>query len=201
MKKIVIASKNKGKIKEFETLFQTFDVEILSLLDFPEAVDVEETGTTFEANARLKAEEIARVYQCVAIADDSGLVVDALDGRPGVYSARFAGGQKNDKENIKKVLQELEGVPAEQRTAHFTCVLAISCPQRPTRFVSGECQGIITEKPSGSSGFGYDPIFYVPEYKKTFAEISAEEKNEISHRAQAMKKLKDIWPEIEKEFF
>ena len=200
MTKIIIASQNKGKIEEFYQLFKPFNVEILSLLDFPEPLDVEETGKTFEENARLKAEAIAKAYDCVAIADDSGLVIDALDGRPGVYSARYAGEEKDDQKNIEKVLSELQGVPMEKRTAHFQCVLAISFPGQSTRFVSGQCHGIITEEPVGTHGFGYDPIFYIPEKGKTFAELDAGDKNQLSHRGKAMEALKNIWPEIEREY-
>jgi XTP/dITP diphosphohydrolase len=186
---VLIASKNKGKIAEFQRMLEPQGYEVVSLLDFPDAPDVEETGDTFHENARLKAEAIAKKFSCIAIADDSGLVVDALDGRPGVYSARFAGEEKDDQKNIEKVLNELSGVPMSKRSAHFTCVLAVSGLDFSTFFVEGECHGLITLEPAGSQGFGYDPIFYIPEKGKTFAELSADEKNKISHRALALKKL------------
>ncbi|GGE42477.1 non-canonical purine NTP pyrophosphatase [Pullulanibacillus camelliae] len=200
MNRIIIASKNKGKIEEFQKLFHPFGLTIQSLLDFPDAIDVEETGTTFYENAQLKSEAIAKIYNTVAIADDSGLEIDALDGRPGVYSARYAGEDKADEANIAKVLEELKEIPFEQRTAHFTCVLSISAPNIPTRFVKGECHGLIAQQPTGTLGFGYDPIFYIPEFKKTFAELESEQKNKLSHRAMAMKELQVIWPTIKEEF-
>lgn len=189
MSKVLIASKNAGKIEEFRRLLSPLGYEVVSLLEFPDAPDVEETGDTFQENARLKAEAIAKAYNCIAIADDSGLAVDALGGRPGVYSARFAGEEKDDQKNIEKVLKELTGVSMSERTARFYCVLAVAGPGRSTLFFEGECSGLIAMEPKGTEGFGYDPIFYVPEKDKTFAELSSEEKNMISHRAQALKKL------------
>ncbi|WP_111644591.1 XTP/dITP diphosphatase [Paranoxybacillus vitaminiphilus] len=196
MKEVIIATKNAGKVKEFQTLFAEKGVEVKSLLDFENAPDVEETGETFAENAILKAETIANYLNKVVIADDSGLAVDALDGRPGVYSARYAGEHKNDKENIAKVLEELKGVPFEKRTARFHCALAVAVPRQRTVVVEGTCEGYIAETQTGTNGFGYDPIFYVPEKQKTMAELSKEEKNKISHRANALKKLEKIWDEI-----
>jgi len=196
----MIASKNKGKIAEFHKLFQPLGLSIQSLLDYPDVMDVEETGATFYENAQLKSEAIAKIFNSVVIADDSGLAIDALDGRPGVYSARYAGEDKDDEANIVKVLKELEGVPFEKRTARFICVLSISAPNVTTRFVEGECQGLITTQQMGTNGFGYDPIFYIPEHKKTFAELAADQKNELSHRALAMKELQDMLLTIEEEF-
>jgi XTP/dITP diphosphohydrolase len=196
VKEVIIATKNAGKVKEFQTLFAEKEVEVKSLLDFENAPDVEETGETFAENAILKAETIANYLNKVVIADDSGLVVDALDGKPGVYSARYAGEHKNDKENIAKVLEELKGVPFEKRTARFHCALAVAIPRQRTVVVEGTCEGYIAEAPTGTNGFGYDPIFYVPEKQKTMAELSKEEKNKISHRANALKKLEKIWDEL-----
>ncbi|MGV3488377.1 MAG: XTP/dITP diphosphatase [Tuberibacillus sp.] len=189
MRKVLIASKNEGKVKEFKRLLSPLGLEVASLNDYSESPDVEETGTTFQENARLKAEAISEKYECMAISDDSGLVIDALGGAPGVYSARYAGEEKDDQKNIEKVLSELDGVPMEKRTAHFVCVLAVSRPGEPTFFVEGECHGLIATAPSGDGGFGYDPIFYVPEIGKTFAELTSDAKNRISHRARALKKL------------
>lgn len=191
MKTVIIATKNEGKAKEFESLFKEKGYQIQTLLDFPNAPDVEETGTTFEENAILKAEAIATQFGQVVIADDSGLIVDALDGRPGVYSARYAGEDKNDLANTNKVLNELVGVPFDERTARFYCALAIASPKQATMTVSGTIEGYITEKPRGENGFGYDPIFYVKEVGKTTAELSKEEKNKISHRAHALRKLEE----------
>ncbi|HEX7066077.1 MAG TPA: XTP/dITP diphosphatase [Bacillales bacterium] len=189
MKKVIIATRNEGKVKEFAALFQRFGIEVRSLLDFEEAIDVEETGTTFAENAILKAETISEQFGEIVIADDSGVVVDALDGRPGVYSARYAGEQKSGQANIDKVLRELEGVPLEQRTARFVCVLAVADPERETETFSGSCEGLIALERSGKNGFGYDPIFYLPDRQKTMAELAKSEKNRISHRARAMEKM------------
>lgn len=191
MKSVIIATKNQGKAKEFESLFAAKGYEIKTLLDFPDSPDVEETGTTFEENAIIKAEAISKEYKQLVIADDSGLIVDALDGRPGVYSARYAGEDKNDEANTNKVLSELKDVPENERTARFYCALAVASPIQETITVSGTIEGIITEQPMGENGFGYDPIFYVKELGKTTAELSKEEKNKISHRANALKALED----------
>jgi XTP/dITP diphosphohydrolase len=196
VKEVIIATKNAGKVKEFQTLFAEKAVKVKSLLDIEDAPDVEETGETFAENAILKAETIANYLNKVVIADDSGLAVDALGGKPGVYSARYAGEHKNDKENMAKVLEELNGVPFEQRTARFHCALAVAIPNQRTVVVEGTCEGYIAEAPTGTNGFGYDPIFYVPEQQKTMAELSKEEKNKISHRANALKKLEKIWDEL-----
>jgi XTP/dITP diphosphohydrolase len=196
VKEVIIATKNAGKVKEFQTLFAEKGLTVKSLLDVENAPDVEETGETFAENAILKAETIANYLNKVVIADDSGLAVDALGGKPGVYSARYAGEHKNDKENMAKVLEELKGVPFEQRTARFHCALAVAIPNQRTVVVEGTCEGYIAEAPTGTNGFGYDPIFYVPEQQKTMAELSKEEKNKISHRANALKKLEKIWDEL-----
>jgi len=196
MKEIIIATKNAGKVKEFQKLFSEKDITVKSLLDFKNCPDVEENGETFVENAVIKAKAIAHYFNKVAIADDSGLAIDALGGRPGVYSARYAGEQKNDQDNMEKVLKELEGVPFAERTARFHCALAVAFPDGPTKVVEGTCEGYISEEPKGTNGFGYDPIFYVPDKEKTMAEISSGEKNEISHRANALKKLLGKWDDL-----
>ncbi|MFD2681505.1 XTP/dITP diphosphatase [Bacillus seohaeanensis] len=196
MKRVIIATKNRGKAKEFQQMFSPFGFEVLTLLDMPEIEDVEETGTTFEENAILKAEEVANRLNTLVIADDSGLAVDALEGRPGVYSARYAGEQKNDEANIDKVLTALDGIEMEKRTAQFYCVLAIAGPNHNTKTVTGSCEGIILTERRGTNGFGYDPIFYVPSFKKTMAELLPEEKSSISHRGNALKKLQEILPDV-----
>jgi XTP/dITP diphosphohydrolase len=196
MKQVIIATKNAGKAREFQALLGKRGVEVKSLLDFPNCPDVEETGNTFAENAILKAEAMARYFNTTVIADDSGLSIDALGGRPGVYSARYAGEEKNDQKNIAKVLSELEGVPFAKRTARFHCALAVAAPGRRTAVVEGTCEGYIAEKPQGENGFGYDPIFYIPKKGKTMAQLSAEEKNQISHRAKALEKLDKQWDEI-----
>lgn len=199
MNEILIATKNKGKVKEFAALFADKGIIVRSLLDYPEAIDVEETGDTFVENAKIKAEAISKQYNKVVIADDSGLSIDALDGRPGVFSARYAGEQKDDLANIEKVLRELEGIPFEERTARFHCVLAIAIPNEDTKTFEGTCEGYITENPAGENGFGYDPIFYVLDKRQTMAQLSNDEKNKISHRANAMNKLQDNWHTIFKK--
>lgn len=196
MKKLLIATKNPGKVNEFQALFSELGIEVQSLLDIQSTIDVKETGDTFEENARLKAEEIAHTYQVMTIADDTGLVVDALGGKPGVYSARYAGIEKNDQTNMQKVLKELTTVPMEKRTARFITVIALAIPNKTTEFVEGSCEGVIALEPKGSNGFGYDPIFYLPEYDQTMAELTSEEKNKISHRAKAMGKLKEKLSQI-----
>lgn len=196
MKKIIIATGNKGKAKEFETLFSPLGYEVLTLHDLEGATDVEETGTTFEENAILKAEALCKQFDTMVISDDSGLMIDALDGRPGVYSARYAGEQKNDNANIDKVLEELKDVPEEERTARFYCALAVAVPGEDTMTVSGTVEGRIANSRQGENGFGYDPIFYVPDLGKMMAELKPEEKNAISHRANALKKLKELLPKL-----
>ncbi|GCF93636.1 tRNA nucleotidyltransferase [Enterococcus florum] len=192
-KTIVIATNNAGKAKEFAALFAKEGYRIKTLRDYPELEEVEETGKTFEENARLKAETIAQLLQQPVLADDSGLVVDALNGLPGIYSARFAGERKSDAANNAKLLHELTDVPDEQRTAHFHCTLVFAAPQKNSLVVEADWSGRIGRIPYGENGFGYDPLFFVPELNKTAAEMTSEEKNKISHRAQAVRKLEKEW--------
>ncbi|PPA71570.1 XTP/dITP diphosphatase [Jeotgalibacillus proteolyticus] len=196
MKEVLIATKNPGKAREFEALFSPLDITVKTLLDYPEVGDVEETGTTFEENAILKAEAIAKQFQVLTIADDSGLIIDALNGEPGVYSARYAGTEKNDEKNIDKVLKNLLGVPFSQRTARFHCTLAICKPDEEAITVTGKCEGLILTQRMGDEGFGYDPIFWIRDQKRTLAQMSREEKGAISHRGQAIHKLTQLLPEI-----
>jgi XTP/dITP diphosphohydrolase len=189
VREIIIATKNAGKVKDFETLFSPKGFQVKSLLDFPEMEDVEETGVTFSENATLKAEAISFALNKPVIADDSGLAIDALNGEPGVYSARYAGENKDDNANIEKVLQKLNDVPFEKRTARFHCALAIAVPGKRTEIVEGTCEGHILEEKRGENGFGYDPIFFVEKWRCSMAELSKEQKNQISHRANALKKL------------
>ncbi|WP_062355344.1 XTP/dITP diphosphatase [Bacillus kwashiorkori] len=188
---IIIATKNPGKAKEFQEIFAPLGYEVKTLLDLKDIPDVEETGTTFAENAILKAEMTSVLLNQVVIADDSGLVIDALDGKPGVYSARYAGLEKNDDANIDKVLTELNGVPQENRTAHFHCTLAVAIPGQETKLFTGICNGLILTERRGNNGFGYDPIFYIPDLGKTMAELLPDEKNNISHRGQAIKQLRN----------
>lgn len=192
MKEIVIATKNKGKALEFKAFFADYGIEAFSLHDFTEEMpDVEETGTTFEENAALKAEAIAKLLNKTVLADDSGLIIDALDGRPGIYSARYSGVDANDAKNVQKVLHELEGVAYNKRTARFISVLAIATPGKETIFKEGYCEGKIALKPVGENGFGYDPIFVPEGYEVTMAQLTATEKNQISHRKHAIAQLDD----------
>ncbi|MGX9135484.1 XTP/dITP diphosphatase [Rummeliibacillus sp. JY-2-4R] len=193
MKQIVIATKNKGKAKDFEAIFAPLGFEVLTLFDVAPDMDIEETGTTFEENAILKAEAVAKRLNTIVIADDSGLEIDTLHGEPGVYSARYAGNH-DDEANIMKVLKNLEGVPEEKRTARFCCCLAVSSPIHKTETVFGTCEGIILTEKHGDKGFGYDPIFYVPSKKCTMAEMAPEEKGAISHRGNAIRLLAEQLP-------
>ena len=192
-KTIMIATGNMGKAKEFEKMFAKAGYQIKTMKDFPELPEVQETGQTFEENARLKAETIANILQCPVLADDSGLTVDALGGMPGIYSARFAGEQKSDASNNAKLLHELTDVADENRTAQFHCTLVFAAPQKESLVVEGIWNGRIARIPRGENGFGYDSLFIVDGLEKTSAELTPEEKNEISHRGQAMKKLDGLW--------
>lgn len=188
MKQIVIATKNKGKVKDFEAIFAPLGYEVKSMFDVAIDMDIEETGSTFEENAVLKAEALAKELNTIVIADDSGLAVDALNCEPGVYSARYAG-DHDDEANIVKVLEKLHGVPTPERTARFVCCIAIAGPEVATKTFTGTCEGVITEMKIGENGFGYDPIFYVPTLSKTMAQLTAEEKGKISHRGNAIRLL------------
>ncbi|MCM3619358.1 XTP/dITP diphosphatase [Sutcliffiella horikoshii] len=193
MTEIIIATNNPGKVKDFKVILEPRGFTVKSLADFPHIPDVEETGTTFEENALLKAEAVSAHLGKIVLADDSGLEVDALNGEPGVYSARYAGMDKDDKKNILKVLDRLEGVPEKMRTARFICVLAVVEPGGNRLTVRGTCEGIISIEPIGENGFGYDPIFYVEEKQRTMAQLSKEEKSEISHRGNAISQLTNQW--------
>ncbi len=205
--KILIATTNTGKIAELKAMLDS-NVEWLGLTDFPDIGEVVEDGKTFAENARKKATEYAKAANCWAVADDSGLAIDALDGKPGIKSARFSGAMEKDRtlldsKNMQKVLTLLKNVPKENRTAKFVCCLCLACPElvegsSPSEIlieVKGEMKGKIAAEPIGENGFGYDPIFFIPELNKTAAQLSAEEKNAISHRGQAIRKLK---PQLEK---
>ena len=189
---VVLATRNRHKVEELTALLADLGIRIRTLADFPQAPEVEEDGTTCEANAIKKACEIAKATGLTAVADDTGLEVDALDGRPGVYSARYAGEGATYEDNCRKLVQELEGVSHDRRTARFVTVAAIAIPGEPVQVTQGVLNGYITDKASGSRGFGYDPVFYVPELKATLAEISAEQKNRISHRAKAFLQAKEL---------
>lgn len=188
--KVVLASGNKGKLNEFNQLLNPLDIEVLPQSEF-NVTSVEETGLTFIENAILKARHASQISGLPAIADDSGLEVDALNGAPGIYSARYAGDEANDAANNQKLLQELSGVTPENRTARFQCVLVyLKHPADPTPIVcQGSWEGTILEAPAGEQGFGYDPLFWVPSKQCSSAELSRDEKNSLSHRGQALRKL------------
>lgn len=193
---LLMATRNKGKVQELAELLEDLSVQILTLADFPHLGEVEETGQTFSENAAIKARYAATETGLITLSDDSGLEVDALNGKPGVYSARFAGEPSDDQRNNEKLLAMLQGVPAEQRTARFVCAMAVVLPRRGALpeifYTTGSCSGVILEEQRGKGGFGYDPLFYVPQLKKTFAELTLEEKNLISHRGQALREMVQI---------
>jgi XTP/dITP diphosphohydrolase len=191
---IVLATRNAGKVKEFQEMLKDFPVEIKNLDDFGPIPEVEEDGKTFDDNAYKKALFTAKALGLPAIADDSGLVVDALEGAPGVKSARYAGENVSDQDNIDKLLQEMAG--KSNRKAAFECVLSIAVSTGPALTYEGRCEGEITKEPQGDGGFGYDPVFYYPEYGKTFAEISSEEKNRVSHRGRALAEFVDEFDKV-----
>ncbi len=184
---IVLATRNPGKIKELQQLLKNFPVEIKSLNDFGPIPEVEEDGETFDDNAYKKALFTAKALGLPAMADDSGLVVEALGGAPGVKSARYAGENATDKENIDKLLNDMAG--KKNRNAAFECVISLAVPSGPALTYEGHCKGEITLEPKGSSGFGYDPVFFYPEYNRTFAELNSEEKNRVSHRGLALQEV------------
>ncbi|KAF0508716.1 XTP/dITP diphosphatase [Pediococcus acidilactici] len=185
---ILIATKNEGKLKEFKQIFTAKGIEVLSLKDVDEDIDVQENGLTFEENARLKADIYAKTIGIPVLADDSGLEIDALNGRPGIFSARYAG-DHNDAANNAKVLTELGGVPDEKRTATFHTTVVVRKPDGTELVANGNLRGRILSVPRGDNGFGYDPLFYVEEKQKTLAQMTREEKNQISHRALAIQDL------------
>ncbi|MGG1007896.1 XTP/dITP diphosphatase [Bacillus velezensis] len=192
VKEAIIATHNQGKVKEFKEILEPKGYSVSSLAEIGFTEEIEETGHTFEENAILKAEAVAKAVNKMVIADDSGLSVDNLGGRPGVYSARYAGEAKDDKANMDKVLSELKGIEKEQRTARFRCALAVSKPGQETKTVEGHVEGYIAEGPEGDNGFGYDPIFIVKDKDKTMAQLTSAQKNKISHRAEALKKLSKL---------
>lgn len=185
--KLVVASHNAGKIAEIKALLAPLKIEVQSAAEL-RLGDVEETGTTFEENAKIKANALSLMCGLPCLADDSGLCVDALDGRPGVYSARYAP-NRNFNEGMKMLLKEIETSGSNNRNAHFSCCLALACPNTKTKVFEGRVDGSIAAAPKGSNGFGYDPIFIPEGYDKTFAELGDDIKNQISHRRRALEKF------------
>lgn len=188
MKKIFVASKNKGKISEIRSYLAPLDYELFSLIDTPDIPDIEETGSTFEENALIKAKAVYNIVKIPVLADDSGLEVDLLGGRPGVYSARYSGEGAADEKNISKLLTELGGSKFEERTARFKCIIALYDGINE-RLFEGTCEGNIIHYPKGTDGFGYDPIFMPRGCSLTFAEMDSDSKNRISHRGLALESL------------
>ena len=203
---LVMATRNPGKVREMAELLRDLKVRLLSLNDFPEFPEIPEEGTTFAENAAAKAQAVASRTGLPSLADDSGLEVEALGGRPGVFSARYAqdrtaGRTPSDEDNWRKLLDELRDVPLEERQASFVCEIALAWPNGRLVTARGELPGSIALKPRGSRGFGYDPVFWVEEYKATVAELDLAVKNRISHRGKALQKLKEILAEGQEEFF
>ncbi len=193
---LVLASGNKGKLAEFQRLLEGLDIQVHSMKEYPEIGEIIEDGTSFQENALIKARAVCKATGLPAMADDSGLVVDALNGAPGIYSARFAGEHRSDHDNNAKVLELLNDVADENRTARFFCVIAIVLPDGREYTAEGICEGTILHALQGEGGFGYDPLFYVAQFNKTFAQLSMEEKNSISHRGNANRKAVEIIREL-----
>ena len=194
---VVLASRNQKKIKELVTLLSPFGVDIKGLDAFPAIGEIEETGTTFAENALLKASTVSKLTGFVAVADDSGMVVDALGGRPGVYSARYSeeqGRPATDPRNTQKVLDEMANVPDAERTIRFVSVMAAVAPDGTEILAEGLWEGLLTREPLGANGFGYDPVFFDPEIGLTAGQMEPALKNERSHRAKACVKLLELWP-------
>jgi len=191
-KTVILGTRNRGKVREFQDLLGSEEFTLRSWQDLSQPVSVVEDGKTFLENALKKARITAQVAGEIALADDSGLEVEFLQGRPGIYSARYAGPEATDEENYRRILAELNGVPDEQRGARFVCVIALCTPDGKEEWVEGDCRGFITEAPVGEQGFGYDPVFFYPPYGRTFAQLSTEDKNRVSHRAEAIRKLRPV---------
>ena len=192
MPKLLLATNNQAKVREYKSLLHSLPYELVTLAEQGITTVVSEVGETMEENARLKATLLADKSRLLALADDSGLAVDALGGEPGLLSARYAGENASDKDRVSYLLSRLKGVPWQKRSACFRCVIAIATPDGEVEFCSGECRGMITLDPRGEQGFGYDPIFYLPELDKTMAELPSETKNQISHRGQAARKVYQV---------
>jgi len=199
--KLLLATNNTGKVKEYRSLLQGIPFELVTPKEMGSHMDVEETGTTYEENARLKAYALAQESGLLTLADDSGIEVDALDGEPGVISARYAGENASDAERVNYLLAKMKDIPKEKRSARFRCVIAIAQPDGQAEFCEGECKGVITFRPQGTKGFGYDPVFFFPERGKTMAELPFEIKNQISHRGHAAQKARLILQKLSSAMF
>lgn len=199
MKTVVLATRNKGKIAEFDELLKGFGLEVKGLDEFPEIGEIPEPGETFLENAIIKAQTVANLTGLVAVADDSGLEVDALNGAPGVYSARYSGEDATPAKNNLKLLAELEGVEEDRRTARFVCVMVAATPDNIRIQSRGEWEGRIAFGLSGDQGFGYDPLFFDPELDCVAAKMTRETKNSRSHRGKALRALMEQWPDFQKK--
>ena len=195
MNRIVLSTRNQGKIAELNAMLKDFGVEALGLDHFPEIPEIEENGLTFQENALLKAETVNQATGLIAVADDSGLEVDALDGAPGVFSARYSGLQATDEQNNTKLLNELKNIPPDKRSARFRCVIAAVGPKREPIIAQGTWEGVIATTPAGKNGFGYDPLFFDPDLGQTAAQMDKSTKNSRSHRGKALRNLLLAWPE------
>ncbi|MEA1940324.1 MAG: XTP/dITP diphosphatase [Candidatus Caldatribacteriota bacterium] len=193
MLEIFLATKNQGKVDEIKAILKNLDINVLSFSDFPNLPETKEDGKTFKDNALKKAYDSLKYTNKMCLADDSGLEIEYLNGKPGIYSSRWG---NSNSEKINKVLKLLKGVPKDKRSAKFVCVLVLIFPDGKLHIIREECRGEITLEPKGENGFGYDPIFLIPEYNKTFAELGSEIKNKISHRGKALKKMSKILKEI-----
>lgn len=192
VRELVLATRNRHKGEEIAALLGDLDIRIHTMDEFPDVPDVIEDAETCEGNAIKKAQSISNATGLLAVADDTGLEVDALDGRPGVYAARYAGDRASYEDNCRKLLGELKGVPRGRRAARFVTVVAIVSPGEPVQVATGHLDGVIAETPAGAQGFGYDPVFFVPELGKTLAEMSSVDKNRISHRAKAFAQVRKL---------
>ena len=197
--KLLLATNNQAKVHEYKSLLQNLPYELVTLAEQGITTVVNEAGETLEENAKLKATVLATESQLLALADDSGLEVDALDGEPGKLSARYAGEGASDRDRINYLLAKLKGVPWEKRAARFRCIIAIATPSSEVEICSGECHGFITFEPRGKQGFGYDPIFYLPELDKTMAELPLAIKNQVSHRGRATRKVYQVLDRLIKQ--
>ncbi len=188
---LVLATNNNNKVIELKCLLKSYDINLLSLNDFPHIKDIKETGSTFTENALIKAKTVYDIIKIPCLADDSGLEVEYLNNRPGVYSKRYAGKGASDTDRIRKLLHELRGLPDDNRKARFACSMVLM-DKNKTSTIIGFCNGLITNRPIGKNGFGYDPVFFIPDLGKTMAQISRRRKNMISHRANALKQINKI---------
>jgi XTP/dITP diphosphohydrolase len=190
MKELLVATRNAGKVREIKDLLKDYDVKVTSLLDYPDMPEIVEDGKTFQANAAKKALVIAKHTGRIVMGEDSGLEVKALGWRPGVYSARYSGEGATDEKNNQRLLEELKDIPRSRRQARYRSFIAVAAPGKVLGVVDGKCSGLIATEPKGTNGFGYDPLFIIPRYNKTFGQLSPSVKAKISHRARALAKFK-----------